>query len=161
NFGKEAWTAKPGIKSERIVVDDVLPLEVTPSTSATISARITSVQPDPANAYPVEVTFDGGHIWQRCSIHESVATRGTPKIDGDLTDWSNAKPLYLNSSDQAVGINPWMDWNISAIYYLMWDQDNLYFAARVRDNVHAQPYRGQQIWEGDSWQLGFDTAPET
>ena len=92
-------------------------------------------------------------------LHERVAVRGTPTIDGNLNDWTGAAPIRLDSAAQAVGIVPWMDWNLSATLWLMWDDENLYVAAAVADNEHCQPHKGDLIWEGDSWQVGFDARP--
>lgn len=36
------------------------------------------------------------------------------------------------------------------------DEHNLYMAARITDNVHAQPFNGWYLWQGDSVQLGLD-----
>ena len=118
--------------------------------------------PTPSNVYPLEISCDVegmGHIEKHWDLSELVAVHGTCTVDGVMAEWTGAKPLYLNSAEQAVGINPWMDWNLSATYCFMWDDDNLYFAGRVRDNIHSQPYSNDQIWEGDSWQLGFDAVP--
>jgi hypothetical protein len=162
NFTREQIQATLTARSNSLAVEPCPPARVEAVSSVTLTARATLRAPNSANLYPLEVSCDvegKGRIEKRWELGELVAVRGTCKIDGDLAEWKDARRLYLNSAEQAVGINPWMDWNLSATYCFMWDEDNLYFAGRVRDNVHCQPNSGDLIWEGDSWQLGFDATP--
>lgn len=84
-------------------------------------------------------------------------------IDADLSDWTRqqAMPLMLVSADN-VAIPTWTGPDdCSAIIYLMWDDDNLYFAARVTDNVHHRPDSDGGMYVGDSFQIAFDPRDDT
>lgn len=134
-------------------------VRVAPSSSEVVPVVVAGVRRRSDNRYPIDATLtpdDGTTLAVAAVLTEKVARRGTPRIDGDLDDWTAGAWLAFDSPAQAVGIAPWTDWNLSARYHLMWDDDHLYFAARVRDNVHVQPFPPGLMWEGDSWQLGFD-----
>lgn len=68
-----------------------------------------------------------------------------PKLTGDVSDWADAIPLYLDSEHQAqfsagflVGNGIWGGrQNLSGRIYTMWDQDNFYLMARVTDDFHC------------------------
>lgn len=138
------------------------PAKIDGQSSSVIESAVTRIEKNSVNRYPLDAVLElsnGTCLQKQFMLNEKVAVRGTPVIDGDLSDWKQACPLYLDSPSQAVGINPWMDWNLSAQYYLMYDDSNLYFGAKVFDNMHVQPFHGGSMWEADSWQLGFDTNP--
>ena len=144
---------------------DRTPVRVGASSHKVVSVPVRDVRRRTDNRYPLEATLtldDETTLGVSAVLTEKVARRGTPQIDGDLGEWTAGAWLAFDSPAQAVGITPWMDWNLSARYHLMWDDDHLYFAARVRDNVHVQPFPASLMWEGDSWQLGFDVlAPRS
>ena len=54
----------------------------------------------------------------------------------------------------------WTPDNLSAVSYMMWDNDNLYIAIKVRDNTHYETGSGSSIAEdyieGDSVIIGID-----
>ncbi len=124
----------------------------------TVSLRVRDFRANRENQYPLQVETEvrgGGSVSTAFMLCQKIIPRGTVVVDGDLAEWADALPHHLNEPSQVVGISPWMDWNLSAVYYMKWNPDGLAFAARVRDNVHCQPHTGETIWEGDSWQLGF------
>lgn len=134
--------------------------EIQSKSSGDIKIEFTKMGDNPENIYPIKIiltTADEAKCEYETTLNELIATYGTPKIDGDLSDWKNAKPIYLNDSSQAVGLIPYMDWNLSAEIKTMWDEENFYFAATVTDNVYFQPHTGSLVWEGDNFQLGFYT----
>jgi hypothetical protein len=92
------------------------------------------------------------------------ATRAAapPTVDGRLDDWPDAFPIAVGTNtgeraDPEDGPPAGPD-DLSARAALMWDADNLYLAARVRDDVHHNTQRDGALWDGDSLQLGL--APE-
>lgn len=162
NFTGEAAEVKLSLKSPQLETEPLGALQVEAHSSATATVMICKFVREPSNRYPVDLEYSvagGGQARKHFVLAQKVAVRGSAQIDGDLKEWGNAAPFYLNSASQAVGINPYMAWNLSARYCMMWDEENLYFAARVRDNAHCQPQGGKQMWEGDSWQLAFRTLP--
>jgi hypothetical protein len=79
-----------------------------------------------------------------------------PVIDGKIDEWA----LY----DKAQIANPTIKKenftsikDCSGIIYTCWDDTNFYFAVQVTDDVFSQIYTGNQINNGDSVTLVFDT----
>jgi hypothetical protein len=132
-----------------------------PAASAVLDFQFSRMDLRADNQYPVGVKLvcdDGSGTEKHRVLTENVAAHGSPIIDGDLSDWHNARFVYLNDPSQAVGLVPWMDWNLSARVATLWDEENFCFGAVVTDNVFFQPYEGTLVWQGDSFQLGFDCA---
>ncbi|MFG0249531.1 MAG: hypothetical protein ACF8OB_11650 [Phycisphaeraceae bacterium JB051] len=68
-----------------------------------------------------------------------------PRIDGDLSEWSN---LPTPTREQPV-----VAWR--------WDRENLYLAVKAVDEKHIQDQRPETLWRQDSIQIGlgaFDFA---
>ncbi len=144
------------LKEERQSFDHLEPL-----ASTVLKFQFIRMDASPDNQYPVEaelVCADGSSTQKRRVMTENIAAKGSPKIDGELSDWHHARFVYLNDSSQAVGLVPWMDWNLSAKIATLWDDQNFYFGALVTDNMFFQPHEGTLVWQGDNFQLGFDCA---
>ena len=96
---------------------------------------------------------------------EAYRTKQKPKIDGvlDKNEWVTKCPVPLIGRNQLSYKAENYDWtpdNLSAVSYMMWDNDNLYMAIKVRDNIHYETGSGsptaEDYIEGDSVVLGFD-----
>ena len=87
-----------------------------------------------------------------------AAPKISPTLDGDLSDWAKTTPVTLPLSGKAP--ERYANWqgkkDLSAQFYLGWDERNLYFAAAVTDDVFHQPFAGENIWEGDCIQVAMD-----
>jgi hypothetical protein len=79
-----------------------------------------------------------------------------PTIDGVFDEW-NAERFAV---DQIVAGGKQWDGkaDASAMVMLGWDEDNLYIAARVRDDVYVQRSTGDQIFKGDSIEILVDNS---
>jgi hypothetical protein len=80
-------------------------------------------------------------------------------IDGDLGDWSAAQPLPVTSTANILrGAAGWGGPASDAfVGYLMWDDQNLYVAARVLSPAHRQTETGPSVWKGDTLWIYLDT----
>ena len=84
-------------------------------------------------------------------------TRNPPTIDGKLNDWRFAIFIAFDSKKELLrGQNAWngVD-DLSVTWSTMWDEDNFYFAAAVRDDKFAPGAAGAP-WEGDCIFLYID-----
>ncbi|NLU42993.1 MAG: hypothetical protein GXX08_12425 [Firmicutes bacterium] len=83
-------------------------------------------------------------------------------IDADLSEWNTSSAVVLNSESQLVrDANQWTDpLDLSAEVFLMWDADNLYLAAVVRDDTPFMYREGFPPDWADSIVLFFSTDPE-
>jgi len=149
----EEWTVNTG----------VLPVDpITSGSKSEISFSFALMEKRFDNRYKINAVFrekSGEEAVATTELSELAALYGSPKIDGDPGDWrEDARFIYLDTQDKAVGLVPYMDWNLSARASLLWDEKYLYFLAIVRDNAFSQDHTGELIWEGDSIQLGFDAS---
>jgi hypothetical protein len=78
-----------------------------------------------------------------------------PEIDGELDDWDFDR--YPIESVVYGGKN----WNgiedLSGRAMLGWDDDYLYVAVRVLDDIYAQDASGENLFKGDSLEILLDT----
>ncbi|GEM_PF-586452 len=79
-----------------------------------------------------------------------------PVIDGSMDEWDKfnsfsafaptiLKEHYISHTD------------ISGTFYSCWDDENFYFAIQVLDDLFSQNYTGNQMINGDSVMIVFDT----
>ncbi|GAB4323469.1 MAG: hypothetical protein Kow0059_18840 [Candidatus Sumerlaeia bacterium] len=163
NFGKEALRGSlkleppPGWLAESAQS----PLRAWPPGVTEFTFTPRSQQRNRENRYPMRVALigeNGAEIAATgATLVEFAVARGTATVDGDLSEWSGdeLRWFHLDSPDQAVGLEPYMTWNLSADFALRWSEQGLYFAGRVTDNAFVQPHVGTLVWQGDNWQLGF------
>lgn len=79
-----------------------------------------------------------------------------PTIDGNLDEWNDVPPFTAaNIVEQEGSWDGTMD--IESRWRLGWDDQNLYLAVTVTDNVHVQTRESKFAYLGDSLELQFDT----
>ncbi|GIO85111.1 hypothetical protein J25TS5_20430 [Paenibacillus faecis] len=78
-----------------------------------------------------------------------------PVIDGILDDWKAAYPVHLRGAkrNQTGRYDPA---NLDAKAYAMWDNDNLYLAVEVKDDIHKNSEDAPNLWKNDSLQFSVD-----
>ena len=89
--------------------------------------------------------------------------RGTPDaIDGDLSDWDLAAmtPAVLDTREQLYsGQDSWDGPDDSSgEYYLLWDDENIYIALVMKDDILSQNKTGGDIWNADGVEVFFATT---
>lgn len=95
---------------------------------------------------------------------EAVAWRapGPVVIDGVLDEWITTDPIVIKELNQAI-IAPYL-WggslDCSATVYVMWDEENLYIAAEIFDDVPFTARAGFRPDEADSLGIYLSTNPE-
>ncbi len=130
-------------------------LEAPPATVQPPAATATVALPTalPATITPQPATPSGLH---RDGTPLLVASRPAtaPTIDSDLSEWT----LDLRLDQNAFGGDQWTGvGDDAAEYALAWDDNRLYLAVRVSDDVFVQTQRGETIFRGDSLELLFDS----
>src|SRR5690606_3195334 len=84
-------------------------------------------------------------------------------IDADAGDWSDDVPvLEANTARQFLrGGGIWRGADVDSFTIrLLWDDDNLYLLASVRDPEHEQTQRLSNVWQGDTLWLYFTESPD-
>ena len=114
----------------------------------------------------LEITFDApettdywlyiAHQRQAITAEETVlvATRAEmpPTIDGALDEWADVPVFSANTQRQFLrGAALWRGADVDSFdIQFMWDDDNLYLAASVRDPEFEQPEIGPSVWSHDT-----------
>ncbi len=79
-------------------------------------------------------------------------------IDGDLVDWQGASPIVLDKHELVSPPDPGF-WkgpeDLSATGYIKYDDQYLYFACAVKDDMQTNDEPAGTIWAKDSIQLGL------
>jgi len=107
------------------------------------------------------MAFASGSLLAQDEEYKALKTKEPPKIDGDLSDkvWQWAEGIYLDEWEELGGSSKGPE-DISLTFYVVWDDDNLYFAADVSDDEHLHENTGDSIWNGDSIQIAIDPTGE-
>ncbi|GEM_PF-1025873 len=109
----------------------------------TLSLPVTWAKPHPANAYPFTFRFASaaGKAERTEELHVHTIARGTPTVDGGLTDWAASIPVLLRTGEAPLDLAEaaWRPWETRkdvargmAELSLMWDETHLYLAVRER-----------------------------
>jgi len=134
-----------------------------PQSQANLVLSLTdTVQPLPFQDWPLVanlVLADGKSIRQEFSASFlcAVPCPQPPTVDGDLSEWQVAAAFHLDREEFSNGtfVGRWTPDDLSASVYLMWDKNNLYVGARVKDQTFNQNYSGESVWMQDSIQLAL------
>ena len=80
-----------------------------------------------------------------------------PTIDGDWSEWKTIAREYP-ATNVVFGKGNWTgEDDLAGSYYVGWDNNYLYLAAKVRDDKYVQIATGENIFKGDSLELILDT----
>ncbi len=132
-----------------------------------LASKVLDAVPDSVSAYvtPVGQVQGGGSGWARYDNIRVTAYEGTefaaaakraaavPKVDGDLSEWDfTDDPVPLCCENQVGGARGGYSWspaNLSGVAAFKWDDEALYFAAKVKDDAHVTAADAQTP-EGDA-----------
>jgi hypothetical protein len=79
-----------------------------------------------------------------------------PTIDGNLDEWGSIPPFTApHIVEQESTWDSTMD--VESLWRVGWDEQNLYLAVAVTDNLHVQTSETKFAYLGDSLELQFDT----
>ena len=112
-----------------------------------------------------ETTLSGAYNSTELDFLYAAKADKEIKIDADLTEWSNAGWIKANRTDMfeaVVGYNNEYTGlsDISGEVAVMWDEENIYFAGKVYDDVqYCENTTADRMWEMDSIQLAYIYDP--
>jgi LCP family protein required for cell wall assembly len=92
-------------------------------------------------------------------VHAAPVGEPPPSVDGDLTEWA---ALVYGSKQVDFGAQNWQDAaDASASWNIAWDDQYLYIAARVKDDVftRGETATGENLFRGDSLELWVSIDP--
>ncbi len=136
----------------------------------TREARLSLARGAPQTLYRlrVDVRDDAGRRLTRerylggCAA--AVRAAAAPVIDGRLDDavWTLAPPERIDGPEAAFRFREGAPWrgaeDLSATWRTAWDEEHLYFAVEVADDVHCAPFADAALWNQDGLQFLFDPA---
>lgn len=112
----------------------------------TVLFPIKSATPNSSNAYPTSFHFtsDAGSADYQEVMNAAIIPKRTITIDGNLDDWKDIPGVMIAASEQKADISemlrrPWLDLKDQkpdgnfAEFRFAWDDQFLYFSARVND----------------------------
>lgn len=111
------------------------------------------------------ITMQGSYNSTKMDFMYANKAKGDVKIDGDLSDWPSNGWIYANRTDmfetvlgfdnEYTGID-----DVSGKLALMWDDENLYLAGEVEDDVqYCENTTSSNMWSMDSLQLAIVYDP--
>ncbi len=135
-----------------------LPYAVDPQGSAEIRFPLPRQQANLASSYLIQATLqDNSGFAIRCqddiSFQASVKTTTPIVVDGDLADWRLDELLPIPFERWHRGPRPAAEF--SGHFYSRWDDEKLYFAAIVTDQVPVATGVDQIEWNDDNIMLGL------
>lgn len=82
-------------------------------------------------------------------------------IDGNLDDWNTSSSLEINREDQVIrDVSFWQGENdLSATVYVMWDEENLYLAADVKEDTPYGAIEMLPLDGEDNFKVYISTDP--
>jgi hypothetical protein len=135
---------------------------LTPSATATATAfpTATTMPLASATATPsvIPTVNTPGAITTTPVVSEEVVAvfwAMPPTIDGWLLEWSGS-PGYLSAHRVHAIASRQNGQDITAVWQLAWDENNLYIGVDVADDVHVQTQTGNQTFRGDSLEMQID-----
>jgi hypothetical protein len=112
--------------------------------------------------FKAEVELSSGftmQITRPVSFLAAAKMRISPDINGILkkSEWMDAMQINLDSAEQVRQLPEWggID-DLSAKAWIKWDDENIYLAVDVKDDVHNQGSTDGDIWRGDGIQFAID-----
>ncbi len=103
---------------------------------------------------------DGGMI-DVLPVMDLVPAANPPRIDGDLADWEGIETHAISSGHIWSGSLPGGEDDCSAVFRTAYDQDNLYVAVDVRDDVvvcNIAPDDVKGHWRSDAVEICVDPS---
>lgn len=132
-----------------------------PACETAISLPVPSAKPYHIYKADVKATLDNGKKLEASgNVSYNPVPKQTVTIDGDLSDWKStdkinlSEGVYTKLSRERAG-----DTDLSGDIRFGWDEQFLYAAARITDDVFYQQHTGFSTWKGDNIQFGFAADP--
>ncbi|ULL14880.1 hypothetical protein DVH26_10755 [Paenibacillus sp. H1-7] len=115
-----------------------------------------------SKSYPanVDVAFGNNKTYTYSgSIEFNPVYYGTVNVDGNADPLIVAKPATIDLSKGNVKVSGYNGANdLSGSVWLNYDNDHVYFTAKIKDNIHAFPATDVNIWNNDSIQFAISSG---
>lgn len=155
----ETAAAQP--PTETPVPATLAPATASPNVATSTAPAPTNTAP-PTNTPPPTNTFPPPTATQPSrrgglSVEAVRWSGGGPTLDGDWSEWKSVAREYP-ATNVAYGAGSWSNEDdLAGSFYVGWDANYLYIAAKVRDDKYVQNATGADLYKGDSLELLIDT----
>lgn len=169
NNGTDVVTGELAFTSPSVLADNLSAVTVTLAPRETKEVLVHIPQEAKADQLNLVAEFNQtekiptefvGNYDLCCGVYASQP----PTIDGTFADgeWIESASIFMGGESMAVKLTENYGGlkDLSGRVYVMWDEENFYFGAKVEDDVFYQDRTGAGIWRGDSFQIGiaYDAA---
>lgn len=127
---------------------------------------VVSKEKEPFNFYTFDIKIindEGKNVYSKyLPIDFTVISKAEYEMSpadftGDISNWSDAYPIYCDTPQNPEDYDEWLTEDIGARMMMKWDDNYYYMLCDVYDQFHANMQVGSNIWNGDSLQLAWDT----
>ncbi|HEY3284179.1 MAG TPA: hypothetical protein VGN26_18060, partial [Armatimonadota bacterium] len=154
-----------------------LPITLAPAELAEVTFRLRQARMTAGNQYAITAVAetDAGAAKRSQVVSVAYAPKLSPKVDGNLSDWSRVSPMTCDSQDLGYGddlakylLNPSLKRpetpkeakRVRVSGYTAWDDDRLYLAFEVKEPGLVQSFSGASDsktgpWGQDCIEVGF------
>lgn len=135
------------------------------SSSVTVNMPIKDIKETEYHHYSFEyeisdskgsVVLSGEQLLNFTTVVKTEQDIDVQAFNGDISDWKDAYPIYLNAPNEPNKNESWKTAQCSTRAFMKWSDNALYLLCDVYDNFHLQEYQGSKMWQGDSIQVSFD-----
>jgi serine/threonine protein kinase len=85
-------------------------------------------------------------------------TERPPHIDGNLSEWRGKSYSVQNPVFKPENWQGW--WDLSGVFFIAWDADDLYLGVEVTDDQYVQNESGRTMYKGDDVEIQLDAQLE-
>lgn len=151
----EGWTLGNSTASFSLPVDG----------EQTLTFKVNGTSPRPFNFYTVKTVLtdsnglkilEGNYPLSFTPIVKNTGTIAVEGYQGDISDWADAYPVFINQPKDSAALKEWHNADISGMVFLKWDEENLYMLYNIYDEKYIQKNTGNGMWSGDSIQFSLD-----
>jgi hypothetical protein len=114
-------------------------------------------------SFEYKITDDSGYVVAQqdslISFTNIIKTENDIDImnwDGNISEWEDAYPFYINIPKKATEFESWKNAECSARAFLKYNSNALYALVDVYDEAFLQTFAGSSMWQGDSLQISID-----
>lgn len=144
---------------------DILFSDLSSNNEQICESEIRGAEFPPDTIYPIEVKayLSTGKIITKQKAIDYLPCKKTVQpivIDGNLDDWKEAIPIYLNHADQIIiGKEKWRGiTDCSGTIYTLWDDQNIYLSAVILDDIKSNTIKpSSTVYHSDGLEVYFDT----
>lgn len=109
--------------------------------------------------FKYKIELNDGTVYEdseKISFSVSPYASKKPVIDGVLEEgeWPATAAMYADEQGQTKQLENWTKEDVSARLMVMWDEENMYIACEVIDDVHCNIQNPEKNWNGDNLQFG-------